>query len=58
MSLPTTSPDESGALRCGQRSVSTATFPFPLRKITRGSLQIVRASGLSPSSAEVAAVYH
>src|SRR5262249_19678005 len=58
MSLPTTSPEESGALRCGQRSVSTATVPSSPRKITSGSLQIVRASGFAPSSVEVAAVYH
>src|SRR5262249_32536087 len=58
MSLPTTSPEESGALRWGQRSVSTATVPSSARKITRGSLQIVRASGFAPSSVEVAAVYH
>jgi hypothetical protein len=58
MSLPTTSPEESGALRWGQRSVSTAMVPSSPRKITSGSLQIVRASGFAPTSVEVAAVYH
>src|SRR5262245_50375048 len=45
-------------LAVGQRSVSTATVPSSPRKITSGSLQIVRASGFAPSSVEVAAVYH
>jgi hypothetical protein len=58
MSLPITSPAESGALRCGQRSVSAATLPSRPRKIAIGSLQIVRPKGFSPSSDEVAAVYH
>src|SRR6516162_7801485 len=58
MSLPTTSPAESGALRWGQRSVSTATVPSCPRKIASGSSQIVRASGFAPTSVKVAAVYH
>src|SRR5262249_5007616 len=58
MALPTISPKESGALRWGQRSVSTATAPSCARKMTIGSLQIVRASGFAPSSVEIAAVYH
>src|SRR5215813_13090987 len=36
--------EESGALRCGQKTLSTATIPSCPRTITSGLLQIVRDS--------------
>jgi hypothetical protein len=48
------------AAPCGAGSGRSARRRSRLarEKITTGSLQITRASGFSPSSTEVAAVYH
>src|SRR5437868_6756637 len=44
-------------MRCGQRSSSTTALPSVVRKTTRGSPQISRASSVRPTSSLVATTY-